>query len=110
VRPERRPDPETPARPLDVLAAGRRDLPSVALSLAAGGTIAVEPASAGGRTALDPFFEVRLRPADAAYLRHGQRVCVRLEFTPKPLAAQWWRAVAQLVQRKFHTGDALPGH
>jgi hypothetical protein len=57
----------------------------------------------GLRTA-EPFFEIRIRPeaGDSLPLMSGQRVQVRFHLKNKPLAAQWYRSLLQLIQRRFH--------
>ncbi len=82
---------------------GHQQLPSPALSYLAGGSVALDPEDPqGGRTA-EPFFEVRIRlESDAAeQVLPGQRVVARFDLPKKPLIAQWWRMLRQLVQRRF---------
>ncbi len=45
---------------------------------------------------------VKLADGRQVKLMTGQRVVVRLSLPAKPLGAQWWRALLQLVQRRFH--------
>ncbi len=82
--------------------AGSRHLPSAAFSARAGGPVQVDPEDEEGRRAVDPHFEVRIRPDDAeAPLYAGQRVVVRFELPARPLVVQWWRAARQMLQRRF---------
>ncbi len=86
-----------------ILPAGREELFSPALSYAAGGALATDPADRTGRKADQRIFEVVVIP-DAADvpLRIDQRVVLRFEMPPKPLIQQWYRRILQLVQQRFH--------
>ena len=80
--------------------AGQKWLPSAALSVTAGGEIAVAP-QARGETA-EPYFQVLIRPdADAPELLAGEKVAVRFSLPHKPLAAQWYRSLRLLVRRRL---------
>lgn len=86
-----------------IFPAGHEMLPSEALGYAVGGsmpTIVQDPS--GVRTA-EQFFEIRIRPTPDSPVRllSGQRVVARIQLLSKPLAAQWWRSVRQLFQRRF---------
>lgn len=83
-------------------------LPSESLGYLGGGLIAVSTDDQQGRRTARPFFEVRIRPEPAAgppaaTLMSGQRVVVRFDLPPRPLAVQWWRSLQQLVQRRFQS-------
>jgi putative peptide zinc metalloprotease protein len=84
---------------------GEQRLPSPALGLHAGGPVLTDPASASGDEAIEPFFEIRIRPAaddlERYALRSGQRLVVRFELASKPLAVQWWRQLRQMFQKRF---------
>jgi putative peptide zinc metalloprotease protein len=91
-----------------ILPAGRRQLPSAALAHEVGGPMAVvEGSPEDGRRSqsAEPFFEVRIRPtaeaAQACGLLPGQRVVVRFELPRRPLAAQGWRMLRQLLQKRL---------
>jgi putative peptide zinc metalloprotease protein len=106
-----RPDDKLSGQVEKVLAAGENDLPSEALGMEAGGSV---PTVQEGRRpgsqarATERFFEVRILPGQPASPSHpvklysGQRVIVRISAPAKPLMQQWYRALMQLVQRKFH--------
>jgi len=59
-------------------------------------------------TAAEGFFEIHVTPQiddpddpeRAIMLFPGQRVVVRFDMPSKPLVAQWWRSLLQLLQRK----------
>jgi putative peptide zinc metalloprotease protein len=98
----------------------RESLPSAALGLAGGGTVAVanhQPgrdrklpgpgmveAEGGNAThATESIFEIRahLQPASDIKLVHGQRVIARMTLEPAPLGSQWWRMLWQTFQRTY---------
>lgn len=101
------------ARIEKVLNAGVEQLPSAALGYLAGGETQVSMEDQTGMKTAKPVFEVHLalEPAEgvngeaeapsALGLLSGQRVVIRLESPPKPLLAQWWRALRQMVQERF---------
>lgn len=83
---------------------GQRMLPTPNLGLPAGGWIAVDPESQNGAQAAEPIFELRIKPdesTDAASLYPYQRVVVRFTTGWQPLGQQWWRALRQMLQRRF---------
>ena len=63
---------------------------------------------AKGLMAAEGFFEIHITPEiaepedpkDRIMLLPGQRVVVRFDLPPKPLIAQWWRSLLQLIQKK----------
>lgn len=87
-----------------ILPAGQEQLPSAALGYAAGGSVAISPADPRGMKAAERFFEIRVAPAGNADVRllSGQRVIVRFARRDKPLLAQWWRSLLQLIQKRLH--------
>jgi putative peptide zinc metalloprotease protein len=99
-----RPDLFSPGRIEQALPAGLDELPSAALGYLGGGTTRVDAQDSSGRRAAEPVFELRIAvspPAGAAPLLSGQRVVVRLSSEPKPIAAQAWRALRQLLQERL---------
>ena len=109
VRGHSRPDVELSGTIERVLPAGQSQLPSAALGYAAGGSMETDMRDPDGTRAAEPFFEVHVRPAAAgedgeggpAQLHIGQRVIVRFTMPPRPLAAQGWRSLRQLLQQRF---------
>jgi len=104
IRLRGRPDVEMSGTIIDIIEAGQEELPSPSLGFGAGGGIRTAPDDPSGTKAAERFFEVIVRPDDAedAHLMLKQRVVLRFELSPKPLAVQWWRGILQLVQRRFH--------
>ena len=84
--------------------AGVAEVPSQALTATGGGRIAVDPRDPEGRRTLERIFEldVGFVTAPAAPLPFGQRVYVRFDHPPEPLAAQAWRALRRLFLRHFN--------
>ena len=85
---------------VEIAPAGSDVLPSPALGLAGGGDAITDPADPAGVRARDRSFEVRIAPDDQGAFRHGERVVVRFEGEPRPLGAQWLRAIRQSLQRR----------
>lgn len=81
---------------------GTRDLPSEALGLAGGGTIAVDPTDASGRKALNRIFlfDISL-PRELEQVPFGTRVHIRLQLAWEPLGWQIGRRVRQLFLSQF---------
>ncbi len=82
--------------------AGKEDLPSPAMSFAAGGEHITSTEDRSGTQSVERLFEVELTPNAASALRPGQRVVVRFEMSPKPLVAQAWQSLLQTIQKRFH--------
>jgi len=85
--------------------AGKRQLPSAALGYRVGGSTPVDPTDPEGRRTIESVFEVHIDPDKTNqyyhYLRSGQTIIVRFEMPEKPLAAQWWRAIRQMIQQRY---------
>ena len=104
IRVRRRPDMKLRGRTQRILPAGQVRLPSAALGYRAGGAMRTAIDDPRGTKAAQPFFEIHVRPDehDAACLLSGQRVVVRFTMPAKPLLAQWWRRLTQLLQRRLN--------
>ncbi len=104
VRIKGRPDRTLTGQIDKIFPAGSDELPSEALSYAAGGDLPTRSPTPRDRTAAEKFFEIRIKPAasDATALFTGQRVVARLTMTRKPLLVQWWQSARRLFQRRFH--------
>ena len=83
--------------------AGRDETPSKALVAAGGGRLTSDPRDPEGRKTLERVFQIDValneplgRPA-----AFGQRVYVRFDLEPAPLALQTWRALRRLFLRHF---------
>ncbi|MFP4144183.1 MAG: hypothetical protein ACLFV3_03485 [Phycisphaeraceae bacterium] len=88
-----------------VLPAGRAELPAASLSYLAGGGVVTESDDPEGRTATEPFFEVRIAVDSAGVedsrLLPGQRVIARFTLPDRPLLEQAWLSLRQLLQKRF---------
>lgn len=82
---------------------GRDELPSAALSALGGGRIASDPRDPEGRRTLERVFEIDVGFSDAppTALPYGQRVHLRFDHPPAPLASQLWRPVRRLFLSHF---------
>lgn len=81
----------------------RHALPSAALGLHGGGSIAVVPDSDGRMLAREPFFEVRARLPDsaAAELDDGALGVIRVQLDPAPPLQQLLVSLRQLLQSRY---------
>jgi len=104
IRVKGRPEVMLTGRIEKIFPAGQEVLPSEALGYAVGGAMPTLSQDPRGITAAEQFFEIRIRPNPDSSVRllSGQRVIARIQMPSKPLAAQWWRSVRQLFQRRFH--------
>jgi len=101
----------------DFAPAGSKQLPSPALGYQMGGELNTAPDDQHGTKTTENFFEVRIgnlklvsAPPDIALkydntsdvpLLPGQRVVVRFDMPPKPLAVQAWTKLRQVFQKRF---------
>jgi putative peptide zinc metalloprotease protein len=97
--------------------AGRNELPAPSLGFQMEGDFTTVADDKGGTKTVENFFEVRVadlqlvsapKDLEDAFnktgeipLLPGQRVVVRFDLDPKPLAAQAWTKLQQLFQKKF---------
>ncbi|MDH3461967.1 MAG: hypothetical protein OEM00_13560, partial [Burkholderiaceae bacterium] len=83
--------------------AGKNELPSKVLAASGGGRIAVDPRDPQGVRAMERLFQIDVEPLDGASLAplFGQRVHVRFDHPPLPLALQWYRSLRRLLLTHF---------
>jgi len=103
VRVKGRPDVMVSGQIEIIFPAGQEVLPSEALGYAVGGSMPTDLRDTTGVKTAERFFEIRIKPSSERSVRvlSGQRVVARIKVPSKPLAAQWWRFVRQLFQRRF---------
>ncbi|MBF0629938.1 MAG: PqqD family peptide modification chaperone [Magnetococcales bacterium] len=90
-----------PARIVREVPAATSELPSLALSLAGGGTIGLNP-EAHEPKALAPLFQFELAFTGAMIPKAlGNRIHIRFVHEETPLAAQWYRSLRQLFLKRF---------
>jgi putative peptide zinc metalloprotease protein len=81
---------------------GSDQLPTMALGLAGGGEIAVDPMDSRGTRALQKFFQFDLRlPSDSDVVNVGGRVFVRFHHGWEPVAFRWGRSLRRLMLSRF---------
>jgi putative peptide zinc metalloprotease protein len=68
-----------------------------------GGRLAADPRDEQGRKMLERAFEVDVAPKEplGRATAYGQRVFVRFDLPPAPLATQAWRALRRLFLTHF---------
>ena len=104
LRVKGRPDLRATGIIREILPAGRKELPTPALGFPAGGETAVDEADPHGTTSAEHVFEIKVELREGAdwKLLPGQVVVIRFSTPEKPLFEQGWRALRQLLQRRFH--------
>ncbi len=78
-------------------------LPSMALGIAGGGEIAIDPADRSGNKIFENMFQFDIalsQPIDDLYL--GSRVHVRFDHGYEPIAFQLYRSLRQLFLKRFN--------
>jgi putative peptide zinc metalloprotease protein len=82
--------------------AGDERLPSRVLSVEGGGRVAVDPRDPQGLRALERMFQLDVElESDAWPVPYGQRVHVRFDHPPEPLAVQCYHALRRLFLTHF---------
>ena len=83
--------------------AGDTEVPSRALVSQGGGRIAADPRDPQGRRTLERIFQIDVLLSEplARSNAYGQRVFVRFDMRPEPLAAQSYRALRRLFLNHF---------
>ena len=92
-----------PGRILRQVPAGSDEAPSPALVASGGGKLAADPRDPEGRKTLARIFEIDVAPLEplGRTPAYGQRVYVRFDMVPVPLAMQAYRALRRLFLRHF---------
>jgi len=81
--------------------AASRELPSLALSLDGGGRFALDPRYPESPQVLEHLFQFDIRMDEALTDRIEERVYVRFQHQPEPLAQRWYRTVRRLLLSRF---------
>ncbi|MBT3198884.1 MAG: PqqD family peptide modification chaperone [Phycisphaerales bacterium] len=100
-----RPNPAFGGHISKILDSAQDVLPSPALGYAVGGSVVTRQDDRQGLMAAEGFFEIHVTPQAMVddkpiMLLPGQRVVVQFDLPEKPLIAQWWRSLLQLLQKK----------
>lgn len=83
-------------------AGGIDELPSAALSLGGGGSVATNPNDTNGTKTINRIFVVDIAiPSDVKLMKFGERVYVRFDHGYEPLALQGLRRLRQLFLSRF---------
>jgi putative peptide zinc metalloprotease protein len=90
-----------PARILREVPRASDRLPSMALSQAGGGNVALDPTAGGQVKTLQTHFEFEVELLAGQPIGAGGRVHVRFDHPPETVAEQGWRLVRQLFLRHF---------
>ena len=96
-------DETVPARILREVPRASDRLPSLALSQAGGGNIALDPSSAAAAKTLQTHFEFEVELLAPRPLGAGGRVYVRFDHESESIAGQVWRLLQQLFLQRFAT-------
>lgn len=103
IRPVDRVGEPVRARIKHEVPAATDELPSMTLSLQGGGEIGLDPARPDEARALEKLFVFDLElPPGALVNNLGQRIYVRFEHQPEPLAYQWYREIQRIFMRKLN--------
>jgi putative peptide zinc metalloprotease protein len=92
---------EIPAHIGREVPAASHDLPSFALSLEGGGSVALDPREKEEPKAFEKLFQFEILIPDLNLRTIGERVFVRFTHDPQPLAFRWYRAIRRTLLSKF---------
>ncbi len=92
---------ELPAIIKSEVPAASRDLPSMALSLEGGGTLALDPRDKEGLKAFEQLFHLEIAISGYTLNTIGERVFIRFEHDPEALAFRLYRNIRRTLLRKF---------
>jgi len=83
--------------------AGEAELPSRALAIQGGGQIVLDPGDPQGGSTMERLFQFDVAFPEGVDVEHfGQRVHVRFDHHPEPLAMQWYRVIRRLFLSRFN--------
>jgi putative peptide zinc metalloprotease protein len=92
---------DVPSQIIREVPAASANLPSMALALEGGGTIALDPTASHNPKSFENYFQFDLRIPARLASRIGERVYVRFEHDPETLAARGYRTIRHLFLRTF---------
>ncbi|MCK9174453.1 MAG: HlyD family efflux transporter periplasmic adaptor subunit [Desulforhopalus sp.] len=76
-------------------------LPSMVLSLEGGGPFVLDPRSSDRPRSIERLFQFDIQLDNSPIDKVGERVYVRFEHKPEPLAWRWYRGLRRLLLRRF---------
>jgi putative peptide zinc metalloprotease protein len=82
--------------------AASRDLPSIALSVQGGGSVALDPKETRNPKAFEKLFHFDILLPGVQARGIGERVFVRFVHTPEPLSSRWHRAIRRVLLRRLN--------
>jgi putative peptide zinc metalloprotease protein len=82
--------------------AASKDLPSLALSLQGGGSVALDPKETRNPQAFEKLFHFDIVLAGPLARGVGERVYVRFDHNPESLSSRWHRDVRRVLLRRFN--------
>ncbi|MBW1862591.1 MAG: efflux RND transporter periplasmic adaptor subunit [Deltaproteobacteria bacterium] len=92
---------EFPAAVKREVPAASHDLPSLALSLEGGGSLALDPRESEELKAFEKLFHFEITISSSALKTIGERVFVRFEHDPEPLAFRLYRSIRRTLLSRF---------
>lgn len=92
---------ELPALITRQVPAASQQLPSMVLSLDGGGEISLDPNEKELPMAFSSMFRFELSLPEVSLSRIDERILVRFEHSPEPLAYRWYRSIRRLLLSKF---------
>ncbi len=82
--------------------AASKDLPSMALSVQGGGSVALDPKETRNPKAFEKLFNFDILLPGVQARGVGERVFVRFVHTPEPLSSRWRRAIRRVLLRRLN--------
>jgi putative peptide zinc metalloprotease protein len=82
--------------------AASKNLPSFALSLQGGGSVALDPKESSSPQAFEKLFHFDVVLSGALARGVGERVYIRFDHNPEPLSARAYRGVRRTLLRRFN--------
>jgi putative peptide zinc metalloprotease protein len=92
-----------PARIVREVPAASNELPSMALSVNGGGTIALDPNENKRPRSFKKNFQFDVELTGTKLTRVGERVFVRFEHFPETLLMKWYRNIRQVLIKRFNS-------
>jgi putative peptide zinc metalloprotease protein len=93
---------ELPAVVKREVPAASSDLPSLALSLAGGGSLALDPREQNDPRTFEQLFHFEIIISGSKRETIGERVFVRFEHLPEPLIFRWYRGIRRTLLGRFN--------
>jgi putative peptide zinc metalloprotease protein len=91
-----------PAELIREIPAASSDLPSLALSLKGGGTIALDPRETERPKSFENLFQFDVRLLGSTTEKVGERIYVRFEHEPESLLKRWYRKFLNVFLKRFN--------